>query len=163
MTLLDQPRIWLLIGSATLIVAAPLIALWPDQEPIPVSDWPRPTGLALGEPKTSGPSERALFVAGQGKEDLAAQVAPPPKLLGIALRIKGKGVAVVRLASGETQNLYVGDAADGWTLIAISRKDVTFTGPSGPVSVALDFSNKDQSPRGATQAAPGNPSQRTEN
>lgn len=158
-----DPRLWVLLGSGLFAVAAPLLVLWPDQEQIPVAEWPRPTELALGAPTSAGPSARKLFVSGQATADPAAQAAPAPKLLGIALRIRGKGVAVVRLASGETQNLYIGDVADGWTLTGLSRKDATFTGPSGPVTVALDFSNKDASASPASQGTSTPQPQRTEN
>jgi hypothetical protein len=158
-----NPRLWMLLGSGLLAVAAPLLVLWPDQEQIPVADWPQPTGLSLGAPTSSGPSARQLFVAGQATADPAAQAAPAPKLLGIALRIRGKGVAVVRLASGETQNLYVGDVADGWKLTGLSRKEATFTGTSGPVTVALDFSNKETPVGAPSQGATAPQPQRTEN
>lgn len=158
-----DPRLWVLVGSGVLAVTAPLLVLWPDQQPIPVAEWPRPTELALGAPKSGGPSARKLFVAGQATADPAAQAAPAPKLLGIALRIRGKGVAVVRLASGETQNLNIGDVADGWTLTGLSRKDAMFAGPSGPVTVALDFSNKDASAPPPSKGTPASQPQRTEN
>jgi hypothetical protein len=69
----------------------------------------------------------------------------------------------VRLASGETQNLYVGDVADGWTLTGLSRKDATFTGTSGPVTIALDFSNKETPMAAPSQGVTAPQPQRTEN
>lgn len=149
-------RLLTLVASAILAFGVPLALLWPEQEPLPSADWPTPTPFAGNSLKAADASGRNLFVAAPSNIDPSVTPAPaePPKLLGVALRLRGRGVAVVRLASGETENLNIGDIADGWTLVALTSKGATFTGPSGSTTVSLDFGNRTPAPGSPASPSP---------
>jgi hypothetical protein len=55
---------------------------------------------------------------------------------------RGRAVALVRGANGETQVLTRGQSVDGWRLVGIGRQDALFELNGERRTARLDFSNK---------------------
>lgn len=49
----------------------------------------------------------------------------PPKLLGTAISRRGRGVAVVKLTSGDTRTVARGELVDGWQITVIADAAIT--------------------------------------
>jgi len=62
---------------------------------------------------------------------------PLPQLAGTATSRRGRAVAILKLASGETRMLSRGESVDGWTVSAIGNASVTLV--QGDRSERLDL------------------------
>lgn len=145
---------WLVAGGAGAIAIFTPYALLrkaPQPAPTPVNFTPTPLGIrsvsALDaaflmplfsvDRAPAGAVDPTLGIAAG-----AAPAAPPPKLVGIALAGRGRGVVLVRQADGQTRTLHAGEDADGWRLIAIARASAKFRLGGDTQTLMLDFSNK---------------------
>lgn len=70
------------------------------------------------------------------------QAAPAPTLVGLISRRRGKSVAIVKNANGETKTLTPGQSSDGWQLIAVGKTNARFSSNGEQISINLDFGNK---------------------
>lgn len=151
---------WLVAGTAGAIAIVTPYALLrkaPQPLPTPVSFTPTPLGvrpvstldaaflmpLFSVDRAPASASDPTLAIAAGAVP--AAPPAPPPKLVGIALASRGRGVVLVRQVDGQTRTLHQGEDADGWRLIAIARASAKFRLGTDTQTLTLDFSNKTQS------------------
>lgn len=70
------------------------------------------------------------------------QSAPAPTLVGLVSRRRGKSVAIVKNANGETKTLTPGQSSDGWQLVAVGKTNARFSSNGEQISINLDFGNK---------------------
>ena len=77
-----------------------------------------------------GGADYATAQAQAGDPAAVAAAAPPPlpeppKLLGTAISRRGRGVAVVKLTSGDTRTVARGEVIDGWQITRIADASIT--------------------------------------
>lgn len=75
----------------------------------------------------------------------AATPAPPPvppQLVGLVVASRGKAVALIRAASGETVTLAPGQSVDGWKLIRVSREEAVVENGGARQQLRLDFTTR---------------------
>lgn len=79
--------------------------------------------------------ERALFAPAEGGGDAPADA---PALVGIAGRLNRDAVALVRLATGGSRSLAIGESVDGWRLESLAIDAAFFTRGRERVRVAVE-------------------------
>jgi len=158
----------ILAGSAALAVAVPIVFVWPVHEavresaaviltPVP-SIVLRLTGAATSKPLFSADRQPHDVEALDNGTATAAEPVEPPRLVGIIVG-PGRGVALIRLASGETVTAGPGEAAGDWRVETIGRSQVTLSGAGQKLTLALDYQNKPAAttPGAALPASPPPP------
>jgi hypothetical protein len=152
-------RNWIILGlSALAMVAAPWWLLSrepadiPKAEPLMITKvHPREiaTLSALTQKPIFNPERAPLAFADEmmaAADDTAVdpqvQSAPAPTLVGLVSRRRGKSVAIVKNANGETKTLTPGQSSDGWQLVAVGKSDARFSSNGEQISINLDFGNK---------------------
>lgn len=156
---------WVVLASAAaLAVATPYQLLRSRSEPTQMPSDFSATQIALATvPNYDAAFSAPLFSADRapaGTSDptlaiaagSAPTVAPPPlpRLVGIALAQRGKGVVLVKQADGQTRTLYPGDEADGWRLVGMTRSSAKFRAGHATQTLTLDFGNKPSASASAT-------------
>ena len=119
----------LIVGAA--VVAALAVPLWLMRvggTPPPAAPPPRPAPMLVAD---AVPLDRlaARHPFGNTRPPAAeatAQTDDGPDLAGIVGRFPRAGRAMVRIGSGRTRTLKVGDRVDGWRLIALTPSRATF-------------------------------------
>ena len=110
-------------------VTAALVALLVTSDGRPSSVPSLPVPLHTVQPRASEASttaQRLLFTQPipEAAQDKPSEVARPlPVLVGIA-SARGRAVALLKIADGQTARARVGDRVDGWTVDSISGKKV---------------------------------------
>jgi hypothetical protein len=150
---------WLVLGAAaTLAVAAPvLIVSGEEAKPLraaaalpPVEVDPRPSvplAFALTAPPFDPDRTAETAPAPEAAAEAAAAPpppppAPPPALVGIATGGRGRAVALLKSASGETVMIGRGATVDGWRLVAIGRDTVTLARDGASQTLRFAFPNR---------------------
>jgi hypothetical protein len=156
-TVIAIQRRWVVLGMAGLIASMlPILFLWPDDTRIGMASLPPSTTLTMPQPMPVAAALSApVFTPGRLPPDLTAPTeAPsppatqpasqsnPPILVGVAMRVRGTGVALVRAADGQTSMIKPGDVVDGWTLALVSASQAVFKRGDDRQTASLDFSNK---------------------
>lgn len=109
--------------------------------------------LAYSQPIFTPSRAVASGDAGEGETEPVS--APVPTLVGLVVRGKAKGVALVRASNGQTITLGSGELVDGWRLTGLTRDAATFEKAGERQVVSLDFSNKSSEPSPPSAAAEG--------
>lgn len=152
-------RNWIILGiCALLMVLVPwwLLSSEPDDirlpEPLMITKV-RPQEItnisALAQKPIFNPERAPLVFADElmaaADETVAEaqpQAAPVPKLVGLISRRRGKSVAIIKNANGETKTLTPGQSSDGWQLVAVGKTNARFSSNGEQISINLDFGNK---------------------
>ena len=127
---------------------APPVPVPPPPAPEVTPRAPAPLSFAFTAPPfdPDRTPEGAALPADPAAASEAAPAPPPaalPRLVGIASRSRGRAVALVKGADGETVMLAPGRSVDGWRLVAIGRDQAVFELGGARQTARLDFSNKD--------------------
>lgn len=155
---------WVIVaGAAALAIAMPTVLLRGDGIEVPSAAPAPPT--ELGELQTASlsyalaapPFDPDRTPGGDAAAADAASAAPPPpaqlpRLVGLISGARGRSVALVRTANGETVTIAPGEEADGWRLVSVGRDQAVFDLAGNRQTATLDFSNKVSAP--ATAAPP---------
>jgi len=83
-----------------------------------------------------------MMAADENIAEPQPQAFPAPTLVGLISRRRGKSVAIVKNANGETKTLTPGQSSDGWQLIAVGKTNARFSSNGEQISINLDFGNK---------------------
>ena len=151
-------RNWIILGlSALLMVLVPwwLLSREPTDiqkpEPLMITKV-RPQEIAALSALAQKPifnPERAplafadeMMAADESAAEAQPQTAPTPTLVGLVSRRRGKSVAIIKNANGETTTLSPGQSSDGWQLVAVGRTNARFSFNGEQISINLDFGNK---------------------
>jgi hypothetical protein len=146
---------WVVLGAAgALALGVPMWLLQAGPRQVVAPPPPVVTRLEI-VPVTGTENARATPIFSPSRSPLAAapdpeaasalaQAAsrPPPVLVGLVSRARGKGVALVRRSDGQTVTLSPGQSVDGWVLASVRRDRATFRSNGERRDVSLDFSNK---------------------
>jgi hypothetical protein len=156
---LVHPRLVLLAVAAVAAVAMPILLLHEGDAaprvararfalPAPAVS-PLPAGalsFALSAPPFDpdrSPGSAPVEVAAPAAAAPPPPPPPPaPRLVGVAAGGRGRAVALVRGADGETNVLSRGQSVDGWRLVAIGPQDALFELNGRRERVRLDFGNR---------------------
>ena len=153
MSSLVQQR-WLFPAvSAVAAVMVPLWVLWPEERQPVLPPELVPFGLSMPEGVPIGRAIMAMpfsadrdpstqLAAASAATAAQAGSTAPPQLVGLAGRVKGPAVALVRVADGTTSVVRVGDEAAGWKVEAVGRDSITFSMGSNRQVVRLDYGNR---------------------
>jgi len=153
----------ILAGAAALAVAIPVGFVWPVHEPVREVATQVLTPIPVISAKLTGAaSKKPLFSPDRKAHDVDAGTdatpgsgaAAPPQLVGIVLG-PGRGVALIKLASGETVTAGPGEVAGEWRVDTIGRSQATLSGGGQHLTITLDYRNK---PSPTESASPGVPS-----
>lgn len=87
-------------------------------------------------------ADEMMAAADDAGDDAQPQSAPAPTLVGLVSRRRGKSVAIVKNANGETKTLTPGQSSDGWQLVAVGKSNARFSSNGEQISINLDFANK---------------------
>lgn len=87
-------------------------------------------------------ADEMMAAADENMAEAQPQAAPAPTLVGLVSRRRGKSVAIVKNANGETKTLTPGQSSDGWQLIAVGKTNARFSSNGEQISINLDFGNK---------------------
>jgi hypothetical protein len=170
-------REWVVpLGAAILAVFIPFHLLSAPELPVPVPPDHQITPFTLVPPVAlnhaflspafsptrlpAGTADPAQLATNANKVHDSAQALPPalpelPKLVGLALSKRGRGVALVKQADGKTVALSRGESADGWVLTALSRDNALFKQGGERRSAQLAFpQNAGSQGRGPIPAPP---------
>lgn len=155
---LIQGRWVLLAAAAAAAIGAPVLLVQAEEAEVSVP--PPPPAAPAVTPRPAAPMSFALTAPpfdpdrtpdgaapppGTAPADAAPAPPPPaavPKLVGIASRTRGRAVALVRGANGETVMLAPGRSVDGWRLVSIGRDRAVFELGGTRETARLDFANK---------------------
>lgn len=104
--------------------------------------------VALVSPPFS-PTRRPIPAGGDPSQSAGAAAAAvpapppvPPQLVGLVAASRGKAVALIKAASGETVTLSPGESIDGWKLVRVSRDEAVVENGGARQSLRLDFANR---------------------
>ena len=87
-------------------------------------------------------ADELMAAADETVVEVQPQAAPVPKLVGLISRRRGKSVAIIKNANGETKTLTPGQSSDGWQLVAVGKTNAQFSSNGEQISINLDFGNK---------------------
>jgi hypothetical protein len=142
----------LLSDTATTVHATPDPVVTRFQvRPVPALGLAFATALFTRDRTPIATGADAAPPAPDAQQAAAPPPAPMPTLVGLAMRARGRAVALVKLADGSTVTAGPGDTVDGWRVAAIGRDRVTFAQGGETRAATLDFNNK---PGGGAAASP---------
>lgn len=124
----------------------------PETPPIPVSTLSLSRvgqlDVALASPPFS-PTRHPIPAGGDPTQSagVAAAAVPvpppvPPQLVGLVVASRGRAVALIKAASGETVTLAPGESVDGWKLVRVSRDEAVVENGGARQALHLDFANR---------------------
>lgn len=162
---LVQTRWVAIAGAGALAIAMPMKLLGGPMPKVPVPPPVVPTPLPPADPGTlayavTAPPfdpDRSPEPAAPAEAEAPPQAqpaAPLPKLVGLVTGGRGRAVALVRSASGETLTLAPGEEADGWRLVSAGRERAVFEQGGTRQTATLDFDNETQAASTAPPATP---------
>jgi hypothetical protein len=109
------------VGELDAALASPPFS--PTRQPIPANGDPAQTaGVVAAAPPAPPPT--------------------PPQLVGLVVASRGKAVALIKAASGETVTLAPGQSVDGWKLVRVSREEAVVENGGARQQLRLDFNNR---------------------
>lgn len=95
-----------------------------------------PMAAALARPLFSEPVDPAT-AATVDEHDVPLDPDAPPRVVGVAGRLPGDAVALVRTEGGRTKSLRVGDSFGDWRLVALASDAALFERGGKRTRVAL--------------------------